>query len=109
MLLFMRTFSKILAALAAGIALYDICYHWFIKNKFHIRPFKDLWTDIHKASYTDMLPHLKSVFANWEKIAAWPGPVVILIPAVVIYLLFRIIFAIRGGRGGDGFNYKSPD
>lgn len=108
-MMFLRTISKVFAFLAVAVALYDVCYHFFLKNKFHIRPLKDLWTDIHKASYTDALPHLKSVFANWDKIAGWPAPAVFLGIAIIFYLLFKLIFAIRGGRGGDGFNYKSPD
>ncbi len=108
-MMFLRTLSKIFAFFAVAVALYDVCYFWFIKNKFHIRSLKDFWTEVHKASYTDALPHLKSVFSNWDKIAGWPTPAVLFAIAVIFYALFRLIFAIRGGRGGDGFNYKSPD
>ena len=108
-MMFLRTLSRIFAFLGVAVALYDACYHWFLKNKFHIRPLKDLWTDFHKASYTEALPHLKAVFSNWDIIAGWPAPVVLLAIAAIFYVLYRLIFAARGGRGGGGFNYKSPD
>lgn len=108
-MMFLRTLSKLFAFVAVCVALYDTCYHFFIKNKFHVRSLKDFWTDIHKASYSDALPHLRGVFAHWEKIEAWPAPVVFLAIAAIFYVLYRLIFAARGGRGGGGFNYKSPD
>src|SRR6218665_2025702 len=108
-MMFLRTLSKLFTFLAVAVALYDTCYFFFIKNKFHIRSLKDFWGDVHKASYTDALPHLKSVFSNWDKIAGWPTPVVLFAIAVIFYALFRLIFAARGGRGGSGFNYRSPD
>lgn len=108
-MMFLRTLSKIFAFASVCIALYDVCYHFFVKNKFHVRSLKDFWNDVHKASYLDALPHLKAVFSNWDKIAGWPTPVVLLIIAAIFYALFRLIFAARGGRGGSGFNYKSPD
>ena len=107
-MLFLRTLSKIFMGIAALIALYDACYSQFIKNKFNIRPLKDFWTDIHKDSYTAALPHLKSAFDNWDKIEALPAPVIFIILGVICYVIFKLIFMARGGRGGDGFNYKSP-
>lgn len=108
-MVFLRTLSKIFAALATGIFLYDLCYFWFVKNKFNIRPLKDFWTDMHRQSYQDFAGMMKSFLPSWDKIAAYPAPVVLLGVSLGFYLLFKLIHILRGGRGGDGFNYKSVD
>jgi hypothetical protein len=43
-----------------------------------------------------------------EKALSSAAPAVLLIPPLVFYLIYRIIFALRGGQGGT-FNYKSRD
>lgn len=108
-MVFLRTLSKIFAVLATGVFLYDLCYFWFLKNKFNIRPLKDFWTDLSPASYQSFAKTMKSFIANWDKIAAYPAPVILLAVAVAFYVLFKIVHVLRGGRGGDGFNYKSVD
>ena len=106
---FLRTLSKILMIFPVVTFFYDLIYQWFVKNRFHIRSLKDWWQAVHKESYADGREALRQVFENWDKIADQPGPLVLLVPPVVLYLLYRIIFAIRGGRGGGGFTYKSHD
>lgn len=103
-----RSLSKILAALAGIIAVYDLVYFWFLRNKVHIRSVRELWTDLHKDSYESALPVLETVFSSWDKMAGWPAPVLLLVVSAVLYVIFRILFALRGGRGGR-FKYKSPD
>ncbi|HCS24277.1 MAG TPA: hypothetical protein PLW48_02560 [Alphaproteobacteria bacterium] len=108
-MVFLRTLSKIFAALATGIFLYDLCYFWFVKNKFYIRPFKEFGDAVHKQYYLDFANTMKSFLPSWDKIAAYPAPVVFLAVAAGFYVLFKLIHVLRGGRGGDGFNYKSVD
>lgn len=108
-MLFIRLLSRIFVALAAGITLWDTIYSVFIKNKFKLRSFKELWMDIDKPSYADFASIMKSFISNWDKVADWAAPLVLLIPAVIFYVIFKLVFILRGGRGGDGFNYKSAD
>lgn len=106
---FFRTTSKVLAVIAAGLALFDVCYFWITKSDFYIRPIPELWKDVHKASFDKARPYLENFIPQWDMVASLPAPVVLLGISVVLYILFRIIFMIRGGRGGGGYKYKSPD
>jgi hypothetical protein len=107
-MLLLRSLGKLLSVLALGLALYDVCYHWFIQNRFHIRSLKEFWKDVDKKSYESLLPELRHLFSGWDRMASWPLPLILLSVAALLYVLFRLMFAIRGGRGG-AYKYNSPD
>jgi hypothetical protein len=106
---FLRGLSKFLMIFPVGTFLYDLTYQWFVKNRFMIRSLKEWWQEFSPDTFAAGRETMKGIFANWDKIADWHAPLVLLIPPAVLYLLYRIIFAIRGGQGGDGFKYKSRD
>jgi len=108
-MMFLRGFSKFLLIFPAITFFYDLINGFFVKNKVEFRSLKIWWQAIDKESYPAGREFLRGVFESWDKWADKPAYLVLLVPPVVLYLIYRLIFAIRGGRGGDGFNYKSPD
>lgn len=108
-MMFLRGFSKFLLIFPAITFFYDLINGYFVKNKVEFRALKVWWQAIDKESYPAGREFLRGIFDSWDKWADKPAYLVLLVPPVVLYLLYRILFAIRGGRGGDGFNYKSPD
>ncbi len=108
-MLFMRGFSKFLMIFPTITFFYDLINGYFVKNKVQFDSLKVWWLAVSKDTYPAGREFLRSIFESWDKWADKPACLILLIPPVTLYLLYRIIFAIRGGRGGDGFNYKSPD
>lgn len=107
---FLRGFSKFLFAFPVIVLVYDLVEGWFVKNRFKIRSFKEWWVWLDKKSYDDTVPALRGMMSFWDELADWSAPLVLLIPPVTLYLLYRIIFALRGGQGGrGGFVYRSRD
>lgn len=109
---FLRAFSKFLFLVPLVMFTYDAVYSFFIQNNFKIRSLQ-AWGDWLSPVVT---AKAKVVFTNLlsspmaEKIFASPGPLVLLAPPVVLYLLYRVWFLIRGGHGASGgFSYRSPD
>ena len=106
---FLRGFSKFLMIFPVITFFYDLINGWFVKNNIEFRSLKVWWQAVHQESFVSGRDMMRGIFDNWDRIADKPACLILLIPPVGLYLLYRIIFAIRGGRGGDGFNYKSRD
>jgi hypothetical protein len=108
-MMFLRGLSKVLVIFPVITFLFDLINGFFVKNKVEFRSLKVWWQAISQDSYPAGREFLRGIFENWDKWADKPACLVLLVPPVVCYVIYRLIFAIRGGRGGGGFNYKSPD
>lgn len=107
---FLRGFSKFLLIFPAIAFCYDLIYGWFVKNNVEFRSLKIWWQALSKDTYPAGREFLRGIFESWDKWADKPACLVLLVPPVALYVLYRLIFAIRGGQGGaGGFKYKSRD
>lgn len=106
---FLRGLSKFLMIFPVGVFLYDLIYEFAIKNRFRIRTLKELGNDVDKPLYQDIATFMKGFITSWDKFADWPAPLALLVLPVFLYIVYRIIFMLSGGRGGDGFKFKSHD
>lgn len=107
---FLRTTSKILMAPPIITLIYDLVNGWFVEATLKVRSFQDWWIFLHKASFESAKPALINLFSvkTVELLMRLPAPVTLLIPPVVLYILYRIIFLLKGGHGA-GYIYRSHD
>jgi hypothetical protein len=102
----LKAFSQFLMIPSAAMLIWDLVEHWFVKNMFKVRTFKewgnklspDLYAKLQKGAHV-VLDH-----STYEKIATTPGFLVFFAPALTLYLLYRLIFILQGGKAGG---YKS--
>lgn len=107
---FLHKASKVLLVLPILFFLYDVISGWVLDAKFQISSFKEFWGDIEPVSYTLFREKMQPVMgeANFKSFVELPAAVVLLLPSVFSYLLYRIIYLFNRGRGGK-FRYKSHD
>jgi hypothetical protein len=109
---FFKVASRILLIPPAITLFYDLIYEFFVKNRFAIHPLHEWWI---KMSSGSSLSTAKEILAKVsssalaDKYFALPAPVALLIPALVFYVIYRIIFLLQGGKSGGkgGMVYKS--
>lgn len=104
MMEFFQTFSKILMIPSVVIFFYDLCYQWFVKNTVKLLPTKEWITKISPGLSNDFHSLMVKMGPTGAKIEMMPACVVFFIPALVFYLLYRLIFVLQGGKAGG---YKS--
>ncbi|MBI1215089.1 MAG: hypothetical protein GC185_04630 [Alphaproteobacteria bacterium] len=107
----LRNLSAILFVFPAITLVYDLIYFWFVKSTFRIRKLKE-WGDFampdtYKAVSGFM--HAHGAAHLWDKLSNLPAPVALGILPLTLYIIFRIMFLINGGKSGGsgGFVYKS--
>lgn len=103
-----KKISQILALIPLALVLYDLVYFWFIEARIHIRSVEELWRDMSPLT----LPSAKEWFVSyisgefWDMISTTVAPLVLLVPPIVLYIIYRVMFAVNGGSG-SGYRYKS--
>ncbi len=108
---FLRTLSKILILIPIAMLCYDLVDQWFVHARLYIQNLQE-WLTMMDPTWTGKVrPVLQQVFSGEkaEKILHAPGPLVMAVPPVVIYIFYRIVFMIRGGQSGGTITYKSHD
>jgi len=108
---FFKIASRILLIPPTITFFYDLIYEFFVKNRFIIHPLRQWWVKMSP----ETLDAGKSFFAKLsstatsEKFFSLPAPVALLIPALIFYVIYRIIFLLQGGKSGGkgGMVYKS--
>lgn len=105
----LRGISKFLVLFPVLAFLYDLIWGWMVHNKVEFRSLKIWCESLFPDVYAVADEFLAGLFAGWKDMADMPACLVLWIPPAVLYLLYRIIFALRGGRGSGGFKYKSHD
>ena len=102
---FLNKLSKVLLVPGVILFLWDLVEGWFLKNTFDLRTFKE-WgikaTSV--TTWNDMHNLLGKLGPFGSKIEAAPAFAVFLIPAAVIYVIYRILFILVGEKTGG---YKS--
>lgn len=110
---FLRRLSQFLILIPLAMLIYDLVYEWFVKARILVRTFREWWQWVDVNSFEAAQDTLRRLLTPdiWRQVLEAPGPAVMLIPPVVIYTIYRIWFAIRGGKGamGGGYTYKSHD
>lgn len=104
----MRIFSKILALIPLCMFLYDAAKSWFDDAHFNLRTLQQWWIGVNAESLERSLPSLDTWFAekNVNLVLNLPGAVVMLVPPLVVYLLYRLWFSVSGRRRSGGFSHR---
>ena len=103
-----KKLSQVLALIPLALVLYDLVYFWFIDARVYVRTFGELWHDMSP----ETLPVAEQWFVSrvsaglWDMATTTAAPLVFLVPPLVLYVIYRVLFAINGGSG-DGYRYKS--
>jgi len=102
----LKAFSQFLMIPSAILLVWDLVEHWFVKNTVKVRTFKEWGNKLSPDWYTKLQKGLHVILdhANCEVIANAPGFLVFFAPAMTLYLLYRLLFILQGGKAGG---YKS--
>ncbi len=107
----LRTISKVLFVFPALTLIYDLVNEWFVEARFNIRTLKE-WVLWLFPDWVDPLGQfLQKVFgaSNGEAIMDTMAPVVLVIPPIVLYAIYRLWFAAKGGHGAGRIIFRSHD
>ncbi len=104
-----RKISQILFLVPLGLFLFDLVANWFVEARIHVRSFLELWKDIDPQSIPAIqawaLHYIPA--EHWKAMMDAPAPLVLLVPPTVLYVIYRIVFAISGGSGSDRYRFRS--
>lgn len=102
----LRNISRILFVFPVITLIYDLVYFWFVKSTFKIRSLKGWGEWLMPDTYKGLTHFLTSHGAahGWDKLSALPAPVALGILPLALYLIYRLIFLLQGGKSGG---YKS--
>lgn len=108
---FFKIASRILLIPPVITLFYDLIYEFFVKNRFQIHRLSEWWVKMSP----DTLSDGKEVFTKLtsssltQKLFDLPAPVALAIPAIIFYVIYRVIFLLQGGKSGGkgGMVYKS--
>lgn len=102
---FLQVTSKLLALPGVILLVWDLVEHWFVKHMLKVRTFKEWGIKMTSSTtWADMHNLLTKLGAMGTKIEQAPGFLVFLAPAAGLYVLYRVIFLLAGGKAGG---YKS--
>ena len=106
-----RNFSKLLMLIPLAMLIYDLVDQWFVHNMLYLRTFHEwlMWVD---PTWAGIVRPFLAIFVApnmVEKIMTAPGALVMFIPPFVMYILYRIIFALRGGQTAGTMTFRSHD
>jgi hypothetical protein len=105
----LKSLSQILVLIPIAMLLFDLVHGWFVLATLKVDSFSK-WL---KWASPEFVPKVKPLLLhvmsakNAEAVMNAPGPVIMFVPPLVIYILYRVIFAIKGGTGGGNFKYNS--
>lgn len=108
-----RMAGKALMIAALLVFLYDAVSGWFVNATFGVRSLAEWWKSVNMASLSNarvfLSAHLGS--GRTDKLFDAPAAIIVFLPGLFLYLFYRLIFALKGGRGGGGggFKYRSRD
>jgi hypothetical protein len=111
MMEFFKNLSRILLIPPAITLFYDLIHEFFVNNRFLLRPLRQWWVEMSPGTIEGFKSFMSSVFSPTfaDKMMTLPAPVVLIVPPLIFYFIYRIIFLLQGGKtgGGSGFVYKS--
>jgi hypothetical protein len=108
---FLRPLSKILILIPIVMLIYDLVKEWFVNARLYVRSLQE-WTIWIDPEWLDPLRNaFKAVFSSnaAQAIMDAPAPLVLIVPPIILYLIYRIIFSIRGGHGAGRITFRSHD
>lgn len=107
----LRLLARALFLLPIFTLIYDLVDGWFVHATLQIRSLEEwglwLFEDSYK-SFAGMMDSLLPAGA-WKDYAELASPVALLLPPILLYIAYRVLFYIKGGRGSRAFMYKSHD
>lgn len=108
-----NTMAAFMTAGAFLLTVYDLVYHWFVKNQIKVRSLEELGKDL--GGYdTQMRMGMETIMPSdkWHTLASLPAPLIMICLSLLLYLLYRtlcVIFRItpdelrrHGGRRKRG-------
>lgn len=101
---FLRGLGVALMLPSLGILLWDLCYFWFVKAQIKVYTTKEWLQKFLPGLYGNVHHLLSNLGATGTKIENAPAFAVLFVPGFAIYLLYRVIFLLSGGKPGG---YKS--
>jgi hypothetical protein len=107
----LRMIARALFLLPVFTLIYDLVDGWFVHATLDIRSLEEwgLWLGKDKwMAFSGLMDSLLPAGA-WKDYAALASPVALLIPPILLYIAYRILFYIKGGRGSRAYIYKSHD
>ena len=95
---FFRNLSRFFMVFALGAALYDLVYQGVAEARFKIRTVEEFWTDLSSSSFLAFKNMLQSALSTKAEntLVHLPMPVLLLLISLLFYVIFRVIFLIRG-------------
>lgn len=108
---FLRTASKIFALVPIVVLIYDLVNEWFVEARLNIRSLKEwiLWLN---PDWLDPVKNLlKALFgaSSAEGVMDTAAPIVLALPPIILYAIYRLWFAAKGGHGAGKVIYRSHD
>ncbi len=100
----LQALSKVLMIPPALMLIYDLCYFWFVKNMFKLQSTKEWITKISPGLAADAHTVFMKMGTLGPKIESAPACFAFFVPALGLYLLYRLLFLLQGGKAGG---YKS--
>lgn len=105
MMEFFQTLSKLLMIPSAILLVWDLIEGWFVKNTLKLRNVKEWGDKISTTGYAHVHNSMHNLLpTNWDTIEKMPAFLVVFGIGFFFYLLYRLIFLLKGGNTGG---YKS--
>lgn len=90
---------------SGGILVWDLVYFWFVKNDIKVRTTAEWLKYISANAYSSVHNLLTKFLPGFAaKIEAAPFFLTLFVPGVSLYILYRLVFLLAGGKPGG---YKS--
>jgi hypothetical protein len=104
----LKKISLVLFIFPAITLVYDLVDGWFVHAKFELQTLNSWIKKVGiNSDYVLPVKHViaaVSSSAAADKVFNTPAPFVLIVPPLFLYLLYRVIFLISGGKAGG---YKS--
>lgn len=111
MVQFLRRLSKLLMIPPFGVFMYDLITQWTVHARFRQRPLEEWWKWLDEKTLDAYRPLAEKILTEpvFEKLLAWPAFFSLLLPPVLLYIVYWLLFRLRGGNRAGKITYKSPD
>ena len=93
-----RILSKLWLLIPIGMLIYDLVKGWFVDAEVKVRSLREWWMWLDAESLSAARSGLVKIIAtpHVDKMLDMPGALVLLVPSVVLYAIYRLCRAIFG-------------
>jgi len=95
-----RNISQFFIIIAMGIGIYDPLYNGIVNDKIKVRTLAEFWKDISPDSFIRGKHTIGSILSPQITTSIFNiyTPLVLILAAIFFYIIYRIIFMIKGGN-----------